>query len=199
MSISQWVNIKKQVAGFNYTSLGTVPSEFTLHHLQFYRPLGRLPWSGEGPSIFFRWSSKSTRGNLRKSSWPNQSQELLPGVHDRAPSRGHEVSPQSGLGVGCKLLSSSKQLHGLGVRAQARRISISLSFSVVGVSSFLRCPSRCPECCVGCVRHHGGTAYGPIRRRGKLFSILETEHTNKIGRCRGASFPWTPDFPNPPQ
>ena len=59
------------------------------------------------------------------------SQELLSGIHmEQAPSRGHEASPQSGLGVGCKRCSSSKKLRGLGVRAQARRISISLSFSV---------------------------------------------------------------------
>ena len=49
---------------------------------------------------------------------------------EQASSRGHEASPQSGLGVGCKRCSSSKKLRGLSVRAQARRISISLSFSV---------------------------------------------------------------------
>ena len=43
---------------------------------------------------------------------------------EQAPSRGHEASPQSGLGVGCKLCSSRKKLRGLGVRAQVRRISI---------------------------------------------------------------------------
>ena len=47
---------------------------------------------------------------------------------------------KSGLGVGCTLRSSSKKLHQLGVRAQARRIGTSLSFSVVGVSSFLSPP-----------------------------------------------------------
>ena len=54
-----------------------------------------------------------------------------PGYMKQAPSRGHEASPQSGLGAGCKLCSSSKKLRGLSVRAQARRIRISLSFSVV--------------------------------------------------------------------
>ena len=38
---------------------------------------------------------------------------------EQAPSRGH--SPQSGLGVGCKLCSSSKKLCGLDVRAHARQ------------------------------------------------------------------------------
>jgi len=52
----------------------------------------------------------------------------------QAPSRDHEANPQSGLGVGCKVFSSSKKLRGVSVRAQARRISISLSFSVAGVS-----------------------------------------------------------------
>ena len=59
---------------------------------------------------------------------------------ERAPSRGHEASPQSGLGVGCRLFSSSKKLRGLSVRAQARRIGTYLSFSVVGVSLFLPPP-----------------------------------------------------------
>jgi len=63
-----------------------------------------------------------------------------PGNMEQVPSRGHEASPQSGLGVGCKRRSSSKKLNGLSVRAQARRIGISLSFSVVGVSSFLSPP-----------------------------------------------------------
>ena len=40
--------------------------------------------------------------------------------------QGHEASLQSGLSVGCELCSSSQKLRGLGVRAQARRISISL-------------------------------------------------------------------------
>ena len=49
---------------------------------------------------------------------------------EQASSRGHEASPQSGLGVGYKRCSSSKKLRGLSARVQARRISISLSFSV---------------------------------------------------------------------
>ena len=67
----------------------------------------------------------------------SQVKNYSPGYMGQAPSRGHDASPQSGLGVGCKRCSSSKKLRGLGVRAQARCISISLSFSVVGVSSFL--------------------------------------------------------------
>ena len=55
---------------------------------------------------------------------------------EQASSRGHEASPQGGLGVGCKLCFSSKKLRELNVRVQARRISISLSLSVAGVSSF---------------------------------------------------------------
>ena len=70
----------------------------------------------------------------------SQVKNYSPGYMEQAPSRGHKASPQSGLGVGCKLCSSSKKLRGLGVRAQARRISISLSFSVLGVSSFLSPP-----------------------------------------------------------
>ena len=72
---------------------------------------------------------------------------------EQASSRGHEASPQSGLGVGCKWCSSSKKLRGLSVRAQARCISISLSFSVafffffplVPVSPAQRDEARCVE------------------------------------------------------
>ena len=42
-----------------------------------------------------------------------QVKNCSPGYVEQAPSRGHEASPQSGLGVGCKLCSSSKQLRGL--------------------------------------------------------------------------------------
>ena len=49
---------------------------------------------------------------------------------EQTPSRGHEASLQSGLGVSCKLCSSSKKLRGLCVRAQVRRISIPPLFSV---------------------------------------------------------------------
>ena len=51
-----------------------------------------------------------------------------PGYMEQAPSRGHEASPQSGLGVGCMLCSSSKKLRGLSVSAQARRISTPFSW-----------------------------------------------------------------------
>jgi len=53
---------------------------------------------------------------------------------EQAPSRGHKASPQSGLGVGCKRCFSSKELRWLSVRANARRISTSLSFSAAVVS-----------------------------------------------------------------
>ena len=62
------------------------------------------------------------------------------GYMGQAPSKGHGASPQSGLGVGCKLCSSSKKLRGLSVRAQARRISMPLLFSIWGVSPFLSPP-----------------------------------------------------------
>ena len=85
---------------------------------------------------------------------------------EQASSRGHEASPQSGLGVGCKWCSSSKKLRGLSVRAQARCISISLSFSVAFFfSSFLSPlsaggakagPARVPA------RQSGGAALGLV-------------------------------------
>ena len=55
-----------------------------------------------------------------------------PGHMEQTPSRGHEANPQSGLGVGCKLCSSSKILRGLSVRAQVWCITISPLFSVLG-------------------------------------------------------------------
>ena len=59
-----------------------------------------------------------------------QVRNYSPGNMEQASSRGHEASPKSGLDVGCRRCSSSKKLRGLSVRAQARRISIPLSFSV---------------------------------------------------------------------
>ena len=46
---------------------------------------------------------------LHVSALPSRS--LSPGYMEQAPSRGHEASPQSGLGVGCKLCSISKKLR----------------------------------------------------------------------------------------
>ena len=66
-----------------------------------------------------------------------QVKDYSPGYMEQAPSRGHEASPQSGLGVSCKLCTSSKKLRELSVRAQARRISIPPLFSVLGISSLL--------------------------------------------------------------
>ena len=60
-----------------------------------------------------------------------------PRYMEQAPIRGHEASPQSGLGVGCELFSSRKKLR---VRALARRIGTSHLFSVVGVSSYMSPP-----------------------------------------------------------
>ena len=51
---------------------------------------------------------------------PSQVKNYSPNTHSRAPSRGHQASSMSGLGVGCKLCSSSKELRGLSARAQLR-------------------------------------------------------------------------------
>ena len=53
-------------------------------------------------------------GPLSASS---QARNCSPGYMEQAPSRGHEASPQSRMGAGCKLCSSSKQLRGLSIRA----------------------------------------------------------------------------------
>ena len=63
-------------------------------------------------------------------------QELLSGIHGAGANRGHHASPQSELSVGCKLCSSSKELHGLSVRAQARRIGTIPPIFVAGVPGF---------------------------------------------------------------
>ena len=54
-----------------------------------------------------------------------------PGYMEQEPRRGHEASPQIGLGVGCKLCSSSKKLCGLSARAQTRHIRMPLSRSLL--------------------------------------------------------------------
>ena len=86
-----------------------------------------------GNSIFDTRDSTSAlfeqdipKSRTKKKGRSSQVRNYSPGYSEQAPSRGHEASPQNGLGVGCKLCSSSKKLRRLGVRAQARRISISL-------------------------------------------------------------------------
>ena len=62
-------------------------------------------------------SEKGDSKSNRKEACPaasatttdSQVKNYSPGYMDQAPSRGHEASPQSGLGVGCKLFSSSKK------------------------------------------------------------------------------------------
>ena len=70
----------------------------------------------------------------------NQVKNYSPKYMEQAPSRGHEASPQNGLGAGCKLCSSNGKLRAQNVRAQARCISIPPSFPAVGVSSFFAKP-----------------------------------------------------------
>ena len=59
------------------------------------------------------------------------------GYMEQAPSRGHNSSPQGRLGLGWKLCSSSKKLRGLSLRAQARRMGVSRSFSIKYYGDFL--------------------------------------------------------------
>ena len=63
---------------------------------------------------------------------PSQVKNNSPGNTEQAPSRGHKASPQSGLDMGFKRCSSSKELRGLIASAQTRSISTSLSFPVAG-------------------------------------------------------------------
>ena len=51
------------------------------------------------------WAWVTTKISLDKRQDKNYSPEYM----EQAPSTGHEASPQSGLGVGCKLYSSSKK------------------------------------------------------------------------------------------
>ena len=64
------------------------------------------------------------------------------GYMERTSSSGHEASPQSGLGVGCRRCPNSKELCGLNVRVEARRLSTSISFPVARVTSFLSLPAQ---------------------------------------------------------
>ena len=70
------------------------------------------------------------------------------------------------LGVGCKLFSSSKKLRGLSARVRARRISISLSFYVVGVSSFLS-PRNLPSALLYPIQTSKWEAPGKGQGRGQ--------------------------------
>ena len=90
------------------------------------------------PPLVDCFRSRAERSRLSLCQVRNYS----PGYMEQTPSRGHKASPQSGLVVGCELYiySCSEKLRGLSVRAQAQRISISLSFSVVGVFPFLPPP-----------------------------------------------------------
>ena len=69
------------------------------------------------------------------------SQELLSGIHRAGAKQGPRGQSAERAGCWLQALSkAAKKLRGLGVRAQARRIATSLSFSVAGVSSFLSPP-----------------------------------------------------------
>ena len=112
------------------------------HGAVIWRAQAQCPWPwspGSSRTCFFL---SLTGGVLICIVKGLKDRNYSPGYMEIAPSRGHEASPQSGLGAGCKLRTSSKKLRGLSARAQARRISISipLSFSVAGVSSFLSSP-----------------------------------------------------------
>ena len=60
-----------------------------------------------------------------------------PGYMEQAPSRGHEASTQSGLGVGCKLCSSSKSFVGW-VYVRRHGVSGNILYLVVLNGAFLR-------------------------------------------------------------
>ena len=64
---------------------------------------------------FWAFLSPMYSGLAHRSA--SQVRNYSPGYIGQAPSRGHEASAQSGLGVGCKLRSSSKKLRGLSVGA----------------------------------------------------------------------------------
>ena len=54
-------------------------------------------------------------GLPRTRKGPKSVKNYSPNTESRTPSRGHEASSRSGLGVGCNLCSSSKELRGLSV------------------------------------------------------------------------------------
>ena len=74
---------------------------------------------------------------------------------------------------------SSKKLRGLGVRAQARRISMPLLFSVAGVSSFLS-PPRCDMRCGGESAMQGPGKGGAMSLILTLFKPLQRRCTVHI-------------------
>jgi len=96
------------------------------------QPLGRCPVVEGGVLWWLSWRRAADhRGvSYRVLGYPNMgfrldihsSQDLLPRYieQDAEQGRGHQASSQSGLGVGCKLCSSSSELRGLGVCAHVR-------------------------------------------------------------------------------
>ena len=81
---------------------------------------------------FLAWLLVHTRRARVKSS-----HELLPGIHGASAKQGPWGQSAERAGCGLKTVLQQQKLRGLSVRAQARRMGISLTFSVVGVSSFL--------------------------------------------------------------
>ena len=69
----------------------------------------RAPGDGRSYPLLAVSAGSSTSTKATKSS-----QELLSGIHGPSSKKGHDASPQSGLGVGRMLFSSSKKLRGLG-------------------------------------------------------------------------------------
>ena len=64
------------------------------------------------------WLTTRAHEKCLLSESPSQVTNYSPGYMGQAPSRGHEASPQSGLGVGCRQCPSSNELRGLSARAQ---------------------------------------------------------------------------------
>ena len=69
----------------------------------------RIPSPARSPMAKFYTHSASAR---RSTTKPSHARHYPPGYVEQAPTRGHDARSQSGLGVGCKLCSSSKMLRG---------------------------------------------------------------------------------------
>ena len=72
---------------------------------------GGMVWHGLSVAGLHQLAKGPSRGIAALRS--SQVRSYSSGYMEQAPSRGHEASTQSGLGVGCKLLSSSEKLRGL--------------------------------------------------------------------------------------
>ena len=114
-----------------------------------FSPTGHFaqnPVSPERPSALWNPCGLVKYGDISSSNFSqSQVRNCSPGLMEQTPSRGHEASPQSRLGVGCMRCSSSKTARAECTCAGAAHRHSSL-IPCSGVSSFLSPPRSAMKC-----------------------------------------------------